>query len=138
MRLRVHHLLCSALYAGKGYSEGFCENMQEVVGWLWEKPLAKSAKEVELVITPDNICQECPNLTAEGCSLEDNYVVSKDVALAQELGLETNRIYPVLEVLHIVAEHLTAEIFETSCHNCEWYRQGLCHYEKLKEKYQTF
>ena len=31
MRLRVHHLLCSALYAGKGYSEEFCENMDKAV-----------------------------------------------------------------------------------------------------------
>lgn len=154
MRLRVHHLLCSALYAGKGYSRAFCENMQKVVTWLWE-PLSEPAegrkrrqgepgdilcegenREIRLITEPDDICKECPNLGDNGCKLDDDHVVSKDAALAQALGLEPERVYSVKELLHIVRSNLTAGIFDGSCHNCEWYEQGLCHYEQLAEKYR--
>lgn len=135
MRLRVHHLLCSALFVGKGYSEAFCQNMREVVGQLWEK--TPEGQEIELIIQPDCICQECPNLTEEGCSLDNNHVVSKDAVLAEKLQLAINRHYPVPELLHQVAKNLTEEIFEASCHQCEWYQMGLCRYGKLIEKYRT-
>lgn len=133
MRLRVHHLLCSALYVGKGYSGAFCENMQKVVAWLWEEPCAGPA---ELTAGPDIICAACPNLGEMGCKLDDNRVVSKDETLAQALGLETGRAYSVPELLRTVEKNLTAEIFEASCHNCEWYAEGLCHYETLMKKYR--
>lgn len=152
MRLRVHHLFCSALYVGKGYSEAFCRNMQKVVTWLWE-PLSGpeeekrqrepgdilcegEKREIRLITEPDEICRACPNLGDEGCKLDDDHVVSKDAALAQALGLEAGRVYPVAELLHTVSSNLTAEIFENSCHNCDWYAQGLCRYEQLAEKYR--
>ena len=138
MRLRVHHLLCSALYAGKGYSEEFCENMQKVVRRLWGEPGRKCIEEeLKLIAEPDEICTACPNLSDNGCELDDNRVVSKDEALARALGLETERIYSAAELLRTVEKNLTAEIFEDSCHNCEWYAQGLCHYENLMEKYRN-
>lgn len=142
MRLRVHHLLCSALYVGKGYSEEFCENMQKVVQWLWEEPRAGQENEgemraAELIAGPDSICGSCPNLCEKGCKLDDNSVVSKDEKLALALGLETGHIYSVSELLQIVEKHLTAENFEDSCHHCEWYEQGLCRYEGLAGKYRS-
>lgn len=144
MQLRVHHLLCSALYVGKGYSEEFCENMKEIVQRLWncaaqgQEQDGKLQEEIMLVIEPDSICQKCPNLTKEGCSLDDNHVVSKDAALAQKLGLEINKHYEILQLMEHTAKNLSKEIFETSCHNCEWYKMGLCRYEKLVEKYKAF
>lgn len=140
IKLRVHHLFCSALYAGKGYSEKFCGNMEQIVKWLWEKPtLTEERKErqLELVAQPDCICLECPNLTEEGCLLDDNNVVSKDIRLAQSLQLKTGHIYSVSEVLHQTAAHLTKEIFEASCKKCEWYQAGLCSYEELAGKYDV-
>lgn len=147
MKLRVHHLFCSALFIGKGYSEAFCRNMDGIVQRLWVRnPHEKMScaeqdedgAEVELIIRPDCICQECPNLTKGGCSLDDDHVVSKDEWLAERLGLEISRNYSVPELLRQVAENMTEEIFETSCHNCEWYQMGLCRYEKLAEKYKFY
>lgn len=135
MKLRVHHLFCSALYVGKGYSEDFCRNMDAIVHRLWDEESA--AQEIELMIQPDCICRECPNLTKDGCSMDDNHVVSKDMQLAEKLKLELNHRYTVTELLRQVAENMTEEIFETSCRNCEWY-QILCRYEQLADKYQTF
>lgn len=135
LRLRVHHLFCSALFVGKGYSESFCENMQKIVQWLWEESSREEEQEVELISDEDSICTECPNLTKEGCSLEDNHVVSKDIRLAQALQLQIDRSYSVSGLLGHVAQNLTEEIFETSCHKCEWYKMGLCSYEKLADRY---
>lgn len=178
MRLRVHHLFCSALYGGKGYSEAFCGNMQKIVRWLWEegdvwkaetdgtgqdctmqkeaddagqncvvqkwagdaeqnRAVQRNERTVELTAEPDEICAACPNLGDKGCLLDDNHVVSKDEALAQALGLETGRLYAVPELLQNVEQNLTADIFETSCRSCEWYAQGLCHYEELVKKYRS-
>lgn len=136
MRLRVHHLLCSALYAGHGYSGDFCKNMQNIVECLWgQVPQDRAVQEIELVISPDAICRECPNLTENGCSLDDNNVVSKDAKLAGMLHLTTDRSYSIPELRRLVAKNLTEEIFESSCHNCEWYEKGLCRYEALARKY---
>lgn len=141
MRLRVHHLLCSALYTGSGYSEDFCKNMQEIVDYLWGQGAARNMQcgekaEIELVVSPDAICKECPNLVDESCNLDDNNVVSKDAKLADRLSLTTDRSYFVPELLELVATNLTEEIFETSCHQCEWYAKGLCRYEMLAAKYE--
>lgn len=161
MRLRVHHLLCSALYAGKGYSEAFCENMQRASAWLWTPPAApeeagkeppaapegagkepdsapheEEKRDVWLTVSPDDICRACPNLGEYGCKLDDDHVVSKDAALAEALGLKTECAYPAEELLQTVGCRLTAEIFENSCRNCEWYEQGLCRYEWLAERYR--
>ena len=35
-RFRVHHIMCTDLYQGYGYSGAFCENMTEMVTWLKE------------------------------------------------------------------------------------------------------
>ncbi|MCM1087920.1 MAG: DUF1284 domain-containing protein [Muribaculaceae bacterium] len=139
MRLRVHHLFCSALFVGKGYSEEFCVNMQKVVQWLWKADYEENEKRlVGLVLEPDSICAVCPNQRGTGCILDDNHVVSKDAKLAQALGLAIDQTYSVSDLLQQVAQKLTKEIFETSCNQCEWYQMGLCSYEKLAEKYETY
>lgn len=139
MKLRVHHLFCSALYQGEGYSRQFCENMEKTVKWLWneESLCEKEERMAQLIIRPDVICQACPNLIGEACVLDGDSVVSKDARLAEALHLQLDRQYAVSKLLRHVKENLTEEIFETSCHKCEWYHQKLCSYEKLAGKYDS-
>lgn len=132
-RLRVHHLLCSALFVGKGYSDAFIANMKQVVDMLFSE---EQEENIILVTKPDLICSACPNQVEGACVLDDNNVVSKDEALAEALGLFCNHRYRKEEILRLVREHLTKEIFETSCHRCRWYREGLCHYEALQQRYE--
>lgn len=136
-KLRVHHLFCSALYQGKGYNRQFCENMDKVAEWLWSKEAfdEKEERKVELIAFPDTICQACPNLKGDHCSLDDDNVVSKDAKLADALHLQIDKIYSVPELFRCVKENMTEEIFETSCHKCEWYHQKLCSYDSLARKY---
>lgn len=147
MRLRVHHLFCCALFEGKGYSEAFVKNMWDISGRLFPKedaavdavnPYAGQAQddeEIELCILPDLICSECPNLIDGVCSLDDNEVVSKDRHLADALGLVCGRGYQRNELKKAVNEALTEKIFEDSCHRCNWYMEGLCSYQLLRERY---
>ncbi len=141
MKLRVHHLLCSALFKGKGYSEAFTEHMRTVAGILFPEPdREESGKDTDIILTiqSDLICGECPNLKDNACCLDDNNVVAKDAKLAEALGLECDMVYRRKDLLRYVAGALSEDIFETSCHKCRWYEEGLCSYAGLREKYDNF
>lgn len=127
---RVHHILCTNLYQGMGYSGEFCENMTKIVTELRRHP----QKELELVCEPDMICQNCPNLTENGgCGQDANHVVGKDEKIRQILGLETHKIYTYQQLCKIALERFTEKDFMESCQNCQWYQQDLCHYDVLQK-----
>lgn len=129
MKFRVHHILCTSLYRGYGYSGPFCENMTKLVSYLrehLEEPLT-------LVATPDAICKNCPNLNSSdfSCASDGNHVHHKDLELLKVLGLQENEQYTYRKLLEEGLKNFSQTVFEHSCHNCEWYQQGLCKYEDL-------
>ena len=127
---RVHHILCTPLYEGQGYSGAFCENMTRIV----EKLRACPSQPVYLVSHPDMICKNCPNLTQEGrCRQDQDHVVAKDEALREVLQLESGKCYTYRELLESAQYYVTEQEFEKTCHNCKWYQTGICTYEKLQE-----
>lgn len=127
---RVHHILCTPLYEGKGYSGAFCENMTQIV----EKLRAFPSQPVFLVSHPDMICKNCPNLTPEGrCRQDKDHVVAKDEALREVLQLEKEKTYTYQELLKRAKSRITKQEFEKTCQNCKWYQMGICTYEKLQE-----
>ncbi|MGN0352832.1 MAG: DUF1284 domain-containing protein [Roseburia sp.] len=129
-KFRVHHILCTNLYQGMGYSGDFCKNMTEVVQKLREHP----EMEVELVCSTDMICKNCPNLTESGeCVQDANHVTIKDELLREKIGLVKHQSYSYQELCQLTAEHLTEEDFTESCQNCLWYKQKLCDYTVLKK-----
>lgn len=74
-KFRGHHIVCTSLYEGKGYSGAFCENMTAVVERLRKDP----DEELLLVAEPDMICANCPNRTEMNeCVHNHNRVVNKD------------------------------------------------------------
>ena len=74
-KFRGHHIVCTSLYEGKGYSGAFCENMTAVVERLRKDP----DEELLLVAEPDMICANCPNRTETNeCVHNHNRVVNKD------------------------------------------------------------
>ena len=125
-KFRVHHIMRTNLYQGYGYSGGFCENMTRMVKWLNENP-----DEPLLVTTnPDEICKKCPNLK-EGkyCVDVTNHVHEKDSELLSPLHIKENEVYTYNELKQLAGRYLTKDVFEESCSNCEWYKQGLCRFE---------
>ncbi len=157
VKLRVHHLFCSALFEGKGYSDDFVANMQSIVDRLFPEGKAGVADDpslslgegfgsrrtddplelIELCTEPDLVCSKCPNLQGSVCILDDNDVVSKDESLAKALGLICGRAYLREELIKTVAAALRQEIFENSCRKCRWYKEGLCSYQALRERYDA-
>lgn len=134
-KFRAHHILCTLLYEGKGYSGAFCENMNAVTGRLEEN----QNERFTLVAQPDIICGNCPNLTATGeCESSGERVVSKDRRIMELLALTEQETYTYPELCRRTKEHMTEESFLQICGTCDWRKQGLCRYEDLVAKLARF
>lgn len=140
-KFRAHHILCTSLYEGKGYSGAFCENMTAVVTELRENPDVR----LRLVTKPDIICARCPNHGAGDTCIQDNgphaprtdhmfnknRVEDKDCLVAEAFGLKADGEYTYRELCNAALAALTPEFFAEICGTCEWHAQGLCRYEDL-------
>lgn len=129
MKLRYHHLFCTSLYQGKGYSDEFNLHMAKVVEQLRKDPDIQ----IELVTQCDVICEHCPNRTRlNTCRERDNCIQKKDEiikgAVFETAGTKWNYQDAQKRAIH----SLTKDMFEVCCGSCNWYQQGLCSYEKLK------
>ncbi|MFR4352056.1 MAG: DUF1284 domain-containing protein [Roseburia sp.] len=128
---RAHHILCTLLYEGEGYSGAFCENMTAIVEHL----RGNLDENLHLVAKSDRICAGCPNcVEPEHCALENNSVVDKDRGVMRQLGLEENAVYTYRELCKKALDGMTEDFFEESCGTCDWRRRGLCRYEDLKTR----
>lgn len=126
---RVHHILCTQLYQGLGYDGDFCKNMTAIVSDLRKKP----DQPLRLVAKADAICANCPNrLENDFCTNGDNHVAIKDRKLLAPLHLTEGEIYTYAQLLQHSKKYLTKDIFAESCASCNWYKQGICKYEKLQ------
>lgn len=73
IELRGHHLLCTSLFQGSGYSEEFVKRMTEVV----EKCIPD--EEIRLITGMDHVCEKCPNKQEDNtCRLGNRDVLMKD------------------------------------------------------------
>lgn len=127
-KFRAHHIICTSLYEGKGYSGAFCENMTAIVNRLRSNP----DEELVLVAEPDMICANCPNRTVDGkCESNDNRVVEKDRRVMRWLEFNEGTLYSYREMCRHARSHMTEEIFMENCGKCDWRAQGLCRYEEL-------
>ena len=128
---RAHHILCTSLYEGKGYSGAFCRNMTRVVNLLRGNPDIP----LRLVAGADLICADCPNHDGAGhCTQNGNHVAEKDRDLIALLRLKEGDNYTYRQLSQRAREYLTESFFEASCGNCEWKQQGLCDYAALMER----
>ena len=133
MKLRAHHLLCIPMYQGKGYSEGFCSHMEDMIGRI-------KAGEAEFLISasPDDICAGCPHLCSDSGGLaceEEKKISQKDMELTMRWKMQGGRVYKRPEMKNMVIQNMSEEVFRHSCGNCEWLEKGLCSYSLWKEKF---
>lgn len=127
-KFRAHHIICTSLYEGKGYSGAFCENMTSIVERLRSDP----DEALLLVAEPDMICANCPNRTdGNECSENHNRVVDKDRRVIEQFGLKENEVYTYREMCRHARGAMTEAFFMENCGKCDWRRQGLCNYEDL-------
>lgn len=129
MRLRYHHLFCTSLYQGKGYSDEFNQHMEKVVEQLRNDPDIR----IELVAEPDVICEHCPNRTSRNtCSERENRIQKKDEIIRDAVFEASGTKWNYQDAQKKAIHRLTEEMFEACCGSCNWCQQGLCSYEKLK------
>ena len=120
MRLRGHHLLCTALFSGHGYSESFTQKMTELIRAM------QNGERLSVFIGADEVCAACPNRTAEGgCVLSTEDVEKRDLA-----ALRVLRLSPGEELTWAQAKSrlslLTEQDFQAVCGGCRWQKEGLC------------
>ena len=135
--LRPHHLLCTVLFSGHGYSEAFTREMAAIV-----KTLEGGDALITLTSSPDAICAGCPNRTEEGrCLLDDDSkpgVGSLDARVIRQFGLPAGSPLPSREVYQRAKERVTREFFEDCCASCRWYGAGLCGYDEYIKRIKRF
>lgn len=108
-KFRVHHIMCTNLYQGYGYSGAFCENMTRMVQWLNNNP----NEPLMLTTNADDICASCPNLVDNKyCEDENNHVHLKDSELLLALQLEEGMTYTYSYLKSQAKIFLSKEIFE--------------------------
>lgn len=128
MRLRGHHLFCTALFSGHGYDEAFTENMKAVLDRL------KAGEKIELAEGPDQVCSACPNLLEGGsCSLGEPNVRQRDAGAFRVLGLLPGEGLDRREANRRLSR-LTEEEFQAVCGECRWQKEGLCSLKLLQAK----
>ncbi|MDO5389656.1 MAG: DUF1284 domain-containing protein [Eubacteriales bacterium] len=129
--LRAHHVLCTTLFEGKGYSTGFCAGMEKMVRQLREHPDTP----LLAVGVPDEICQNCPNLTKQNtCGSKKNQIAKKDEMVCRILQLQKDEIYTYRELQIRAKKYLDKQKFDEICGNCNWNKQGVCSYDKLMQR----
>lgn len=117
--LRPHHALCTAFFEGKGYSDGFVQNMTRVI-----ERLERDDPTLTVTSAPDIICSHCPNLRGSECVTEKK-VQRYDNAVLDICGLQCGQSiqWSSLKRLtrdRIIKPHKLDEI----CGDCNW--QYIC------------
>ncbi|MCL2236294.1 MAG: DUF1284 domain-containing protein [Defluviitaleaceae bacterium] len=121
MRLRPHHLLCTQGYEGKGYSDGFVENMDAITGRL------RGNKEVavEIVFSTDDICAKCPLMMGEDLCETNEKVKSMDRKIVDYFGI-SEKSYVYNHIVSRINSEMTPAIMNDICGGCEWYPTSAC------------
>ena len=119
IKLRPHHLLCTQGYSGKGYSKEFVENMTEIV-----ELIKKENAQVQLIFSEDDICSKCANLAENNiCKSDTVNIIDKKVIKYFKLE---EKVYEYDSLLKYIKSHITKEIMDDICDNCEWYSISKC------------
>lgn len=114
VRLRPHHGMCSAYFAGHGYSSGFTRHMQQVLDYL------KKGAMVRLVVDTDVICSVCPNNISGMCEKPD-LVAGYDSEVLTRCGLNEGEELLFADFAAIVRERiLDPGLRGEICGGCQW------------------
>jgi len=124
VRLRAHNLLCIQGFVGLGYSPEFVAAMTDVVGALDDDA------RVEVLDSPDVLCEACPNLGAGGCGLHgagsEPGIVLQDRKVLERLGLVRGAVVTWRSVLDRIRRTVAPEDLDGLCGACPWLPLGVC------------
>ena len=121
INLRPHHLLCTQGYSGKGYSDGFVLNMNEVVNKLRNEDGTK----IMLTFSTDRLCQCCPNKKGENICVTQEKVKNFDDKTVTYFALEEKE-YVYKDIVNEIKSKITPQMLEDICTGCCWYNISAC------------
>ena len=121
INLRPHHLLCTQGYSGKGYSDGFVLNMNEVVNKLRNEYGTK----IMLTFSTDSLCQCCPINKGENICATQEKVKNFDDKTVTYFALEEKE-YVYKEIVNEIKSKITPQMLEDICTGCCWYNISAC------------
>lgn len=124
IELRAHHLLCTVLFEGKGYSDTFTENMTDIVDQILEKN-----NYLQLKKSRDIICTDCPNLKSDGACELDDKIPDLDKKIIDNFKLSVDEKIKSTEAFKIIKENITPEFFSECCDECRWKKMGICSFD---------
>ena len=103
-------------FKGKGYSEEFVSNFNEVIRKLQDNPIVK------VIDSIDVICGSCPYNYNNKCIKKGPYsegkVKRKDNIIIEHLGIELDQELRFLDIKNLVDTNL--EKVKEICQECEW------------------
>ena len=115
IRLRPHHFICMRGFKSEGYSQEFVCRMGETISRLHDDP----DQIIEVVTGNDDICRYCPRLGEDGLCDCDQKVSVYDDQVQKCFNIHEGRT-PFREIQKSVDEHLTEEMLEKICADCQW------------------
>ena len=124
--VRAHLVLCLLGFRGEGYSPTFVEALRAFHDELEADP----GRPLELITSPDPICQACPNLGPAGCTLggpdHEDHMRRQDEDVLARLGLTLYTVLPWSAIRSLIAERLVGTDLAPICTTCPWLGLGYC------------
>lgn len=121
---RPHHFLCSLGFQGKGYSDGFTENMAQIVVDTLRAPGGDDTL-IEVTGATDDICGPCPKRRGTLCT-EQAKIAALDARHARALGLFVGSRLSWGEAKRRIVKRVPPGSLQTLCQGCQWLELGLC------------
>jgi len=124
--LRAHNVLCLHGFRGEGYSEAFIERLGEVHDRLNDDP----SREVTLQAAPDVLCDACPHLGDDGCTLggagHEAHMRVQDAEVLGRLGCKDGGVLAWWAVLRLVTSWIRSSDLSAICTTRPWLSLGWC------------
>ena len=124
--LRAHMALCLLGFRGSGYSPAFVEAMAAIQADLKADP----DRALHLVDAPDRICDACPNLADQGCTLggpeHEAHMRAHDREVLKRLELQAGETTSWGDVLARIAKRIEGADLPAICTTCPWLPLGVC------------
>lgn len=119
MKLRLHHLMCTQGYSGKGYNEEFIQNMDNVT---YELRTNKDCV-IELVFSTDDICKDCLSMMGVNLCETNEKVKSIDEKVIKYFNLEEKE-YNYNDIVNYIKSNITPNMMDDICGKCNWYKMS--------------
>ncbi len=132
--LRPHHINCIFFYRGFGYNNHFIEEINNILTLFKKNPNTK----IKLTIKCDNLCVNCPNKQLSGVCITKEKVDKLDYNTLQIYNLKENEEYTFKQIIDIIYKNFDKYKFHKICSTCNWYKQGVCNEDIIKEQLEKW